>query len=71
MSKAYKCDGCDGFFDGEPTGGVVTRDGVKECCSPECFHVLSKRVDVCSLGELDDTRRRDTLPAPPDSGKAN
>lgn len=71
MSKAYKCDGCEGLFDGEPTGGVVTRDGVKDACSPECFLIVSKRVDVCTIGELDDLRRRDTLPAPPDSGKPN
>lgn len=65
MSKAYKCDGCEGLFDGEPTGGVVTRDGVKDACSAECYAQIMRRVDVCPIGELDDLRRRDTLPAPP------
>ena len=59
MSEAFKCDHCNQFFDGSPSGAVVHRDGVKDVCrSTECFLALANHPNSCSLGTLSDIERK-------------
>jgi hypothetical protein len=55
----YNCDHCGKLVEGVRgvSGGVVTRDGVKCPCSPECFIALAQRSDGCTLGELERLRQ--------------